>query len=62
MARRDYLIVTVNWRSRSVWRRATASSMVRQAGVPPRIASEWQQIRREMSPAGLTRKLKQMAN
>lgn len=57
-----YLIVTVNWKSPRVWRRATAASMVRLAGVPPRVAAEWQQIRREMSPAGLKRKMHEQRN
>lgn len=57
---RDYVIVTVD-RSTS-WRKATAAALVRDAGVPPSVAAKWQQVRREMSPAGLKRKLKDRAN
>ncbi len=60
--RRAYLIVTVNWKSARVWRRATAASMVREAGVPPKVAAEWQAIRRSMSPAGLSRKAQECRN
>jgi hypothetical protein len=57
--RRAFLIVTVNWKPPGVWKRATAARMVREAGVPPRVAAEWQRIRREMSPKGLERKMRE---
>ena len=57
---RDYQIVVVDGNMN--WRKATAPALVRDAGVPPRIAARWAQVRREMSPAGLKRKMKVLRN
>jgi hypothetical protein len=51
---RDYIITVAN----GSWsRKCTATALVRQVGIPPRIAARWQQVRREMSPKGLARKI-----
>lgn len=44
------------------WARATAAVLVREAGIPPRVAARWESVRREMSPAGLSRKLRATRN
>lgn len=44
------------------WHKATALALVRDAGVPPTVAARWAKVRREMSPAGLKRKLKGQVN
>lgn len=55
MARVDYEITVVDTIGK--WHKATAASLVRRAGVPPSVAARWAKVRREMSPAGLKRKL-----
>jgi hypothetical protein len=57
---RDYQIVVVD--ENMNWKKATAPALVRDAGVPPRIAARWAKVRREMSPAGLKRKAKEWQN
>lgn len=44
------------------WRKATAPALVRDAGIPPSVAARWAKVRREMSPAGLKRKLRDLRN
>ncbi len=60
MARRPYEITVVDGYGR--WRKATAPALVREAGVPPQIAARWARVRRQMSPAGLKRKLAETRN
>lgn len=57
---RDYQITVVDIFGR--WRHATAPALVRDAGVPPRIAARWAKVRREMSPAGLKKKIRAQVN
>ncbi len=60
MARVDYQITVVDTIGK--WQNAMAPSLVRDAGVPMSVAIRWAKVRREMSPAGLKRKLKGLAN
>lgn len=55
-----YVIVVVD--SHGKWRNATAGALVRRAGVPPIVAANWARVRRDMSPAGLKRKLRDQVN
>ena len=55
MARIEYQITVVDTIGK--WHKATAAALLRDAGVPPGIAARWAKVRREMSPAGLRRKL-----
>jgi hypothetical protein len=60
MAQRDYEITVVDTIGR--WHKATAPALVRDAGVPPKVAAAWAKIRRQMSPAGLKRKAYETRN
>ena len=60
MARREYLIVVVDTIGK--WHNAPAPDLVRLAGVPLAVAAKWAQIRREMSMAGLRKKLRDQVN
>jgi hypothetical protein len=60
MMPREYQIVVVDGNMN--WRKATAPALVRDVGVPPKVAARWAKVRREMSPAGLRRKLKGSVN
>lgn len=44
------------------WRGASAGGLVREVGISPQMAAKWAKARREMSPAGLKRKLKERVN
>lgn len=44
------------------WRKATVARLVTDAGLPPRLAVRWGEIRRGMSPAGLRRKIRETRN
>jgi hypothetical protein len=44
------------------WSKATASALVKEAGLPLCAAMRWAIVRREMSPAGLKRKLASQRN
>ena len=60
MAGRDWVITVVD---RNVsWRKATAAKLVSEAGASPQVAADWAKVRREMSPSGLTRKMKATRN
>ena len=60
MARIEYHITVVDrW---GTWRKKNLISMVRDAGVPIAVAARWEKVRREMSPAGLKRKLTAQRN
>lgn len=56
----DYEITVVDMHGH--WRKATAPALVRDAGVPPKIAARWAKVRRQMSPSGLKRKLVEQVN
>jgi uncharacterized protein (DUF2384 family) len=60
MARIDYQITVVDTIGK--WHKAPAADLVRRAGVPLRVAERWAKVRREMSPAGLKRKLREQVN
>lgn len=60
MAGRDWVITVVD--RNVVWRRATAAALVREAGASPQVAADWSRVRRQMSPAGLKRKLSEQRN
>lgn len=60
MARREYIIVVVDTIGK--WHNAPAPDLVRRAGVSLAVAAKWAQIRRQMSPAGLKRKLRDQVN
>lgn len=60
MARYDYQITVVD--AVGKWHKATAADLVRRAGVPLAVAARWAKVRREMSPGGLKRKLKEQRN
>lgn len=60
MSRVDYQITVVDTIGK--WHKAPAADLVRRAGVPLRVAERWAKVRREMSPAGLKRKLKAQIN
>lgn len=60
MSRVDYQITVVDTIGK--WHKAPAADLVRRAGVPLRVAERWARVRREMSPAGLKRKLKAQIN
>lgn len=44
------------------WHKATASGLVRDAGASPQMAAKWAKARREMSSAGLKKKLRERVN
>jgi hypothetical protein len=44
------------------WRTATARALVTEAGLPIGVAARWANVRKEMSPAGLTRKAQEQRN
>lgn len=44
------------------WKRATAGALVREAGLPMRVAQRWRYVRRQLSPSGLKRALKSREN
>jgi hypothetical protein len=54
----EYHITVVDGRSKS-W---SAKGLVRQTRVPVGVAARWHRVRREMSPAGLKRKLSEQRN
>lgn len=56
----EYEITVVDSKNR--WHKATAPALVRDAGVPPRIAARWAKVRRQMSPSGLKRKMAEQRN
>jgi hypothetical protein len=59
MPRIEYRITVVDrWSSRTF---PSARTMI-EAGLPVSVAARWVTVRREMSPAGLKRKLKDRAN
>lgn len=60
MSRIDYQITVVDTIGK--WHKAPAADLVRRAGVPLSVAERWAKVRREMSPAGLRRKLKAQVN
>lgn len=39
------------------WRKATAAALVKEVGASPKVAARWAEVRRQMSPAGLKRKI-----
>lgn len=59
-ARADYQITVVDTIGK--WHKAPAADLVRRAGVPLSVATRWAKVRREMSPAGLRKKLKAQRN
>lgn len=60
MSRVEYQITVVDTVGK--WHKAPAADLVRRAGVPLSVAQKWAKVRREMSPAGLKRKLKAQVN
>lgn len=56
----EYEITVVD--GRGCWKKATAPALVRELGVPLRVAARWAKVRREMSPAGLKRKMREARN
>lgn len=60
MARIEYQITVVDTIGK--WHKAPAADLVRRAGLSPALAARWAKVRREMSPAGLRRKLKAQVN
>ena len=56
----QYIITVAN--GSCSWRGATASRLVRDMGVPSKVAARWERERRLMSPAGLARKLREQRN
>ena len=60
MPRIDYRITVVDVYGK--WQKLTAPVLVRDAGVPMSVAIRWAKVRREMSVAGLTKKLKAQVN
>ncbi len=60
MPRVEYQITVVDTIGK--WHKAPAADLVRRAGVPLNVATRWARVRREMSPAGLKRKLRNQVN
>jgi len=56
-----YWIDVVNRNERD-WKRPDGAKGLVRAGVPPTVAARWVRVRREMTPAGLRRKLKAQRN
>jgi hypothetical protein len=44
------------------WRTATARALVTEGGLPTGVAARWANIRKEISPSGLKRKLAETRN
>jgi hypothetical protein len=58
----EWLVSVADTTGPKGWRRASAGSLVRDVGFSPQQASRWAKARREMSPTGLKRKLKERVN
>lgn len=56
-----YWIDVVN-RNEHLWKRYEGAKGLVRAGVPPTVAARWVRVRREMTMAGLKRKLKARVN